>query len=47
MLAFNNSVSSTTALFLNLGKRIETFNIQSPDNSAHTVRIGLNYRFWN
>lgn len=50
-LQFNDAVaSSTTINFTPLFSKLPVFgafNVQSGNNSAHTVQIGLNYHFWD
>jgi outer membrane immunogenic protein len=50
-LQFNDAVasSSTFLFFTPLLKShfVGAFNVQSGNNSAHTVQIGLNYHFWD
>jgi len=51
-LHFDDAVASSTTILFCSGckpprQQSGSFNVQSGDNSAHTVQIGLNYHFWN
>jgi outer membrane immunogenic protein len=50
-LSFDDAVASTTKIRVLVGKGQlplnASFDVQSPNNSAHTIQIGLNYHFWN
>jgi outer membrane immunogenic protein len=48
-LNFDDAVASMTIASFHPGKGTTdvAFNVHSPDNSVHTIQIGLNYHFWN
>ena len=48
-LAFKDGVSSINTIQFTPGKggNMGVFNVQSANNGAHTIQIGLNYHFWN